>query len=233
LGCGRSKVVQFRQGGRQADEIEADAPEPDFGRSGRSRRQPFALEAGEHEAINRAARPRGRADEGRRRSSWGLEGPVFLIRGALGDPLAQRRDLSRREALVRLRRRHSFLRIIRLDALHDLAFVRLSGNDRRVALAITNRARTLVEPQSRFTFRGILPVALETVFREDGPDVAIELELGGRARRDQRRRNNPAPCTANVTPNPVRRRDRASDKTRCFERGPHAHFSPENDRTAR
>ena len=109
------------------------------------------------------------------RSFGSDEGPVRGVIRPFPDPAFQPLLLLGGQPPVRLRRRHQFSgssELIRETSSlargvfrHDRA-----GFDRRVAD---------VEPQLGLTFVRVLPVAVEAVFREDRPNVAIEVE-GGR-----------------------------------------------------
>ena len=109
------------------------------------------------------------------RSLGSDESPVRGVIRPFPDPTLQPLLLLGRKPPVRLRRRHQFPGIRRVDPRDEFAGARVLRNDRTGL----DRRVANVEPQLGLTLVRVLPMAIEAVFREDGPDVAVELE-GGR-----------------------------------------------------
>ena len=109
-------------------------------------------------------------------------GPVLRIIRAFADPALQRFLLRRRKAAVRLRRRHEVVAIVSIDSRDELTRVRVSRNK---SLQFQRHVPN-VQPQVGLAFVRVLPVAVEAVFRENRPDVAIEVHRRGMHRRGNR-----------------------------------------------
>ena len=97
-------------------------------------------------------------------------GPVSLVLGALFDPLGEKILLLLAELLAREERRHHAGLIAGVDALSQLAGVRISRLDR----ATLQRHFSPVQPQIGLPGVAVGPVALKTVFRQDRADIAVE-----------------------------------------------------------
>lgn len=100
-----------------------------------------------------------------------------LILRALGDPAAHQRDLLRRDVPIRFRRRHHVVAVVGLEAGDHLALIRLAGDDRRVPTEVARRFLRLIEAQFGLAVLRVLAVAVKAGLREDGADVAVELDL--------------------------------------------------------
>ena len=105
-----------------------------------------------------------------------LERPVAGPGRPLFDPLADQLDLSLRELLARLGRRHAPLRIGFRDAQKGFALVRLTGGE-------GGGAFLGVQAQLGLALLLVGPVTLEASVGEDGPDVAGEIDAVRRPRR--------------------------------------------------
>ena len=136
----------LRGRGRQAGQVEGGATEPG-GRLGLGRGLEFlGLEFREHEAIEGLPRPGGVGDFRRGGFLGRDEGPVLLVRSALGDPAADEFDLGRRHLAIGLGRRHLLVGVMRQQPLQDLALLRLAGDDRGDAFVGLDRLIADVEP---------------------------------------------------------------------------------------
>ena len=131
------------------------------------------LEFGQDEAVDVAAGPAPRARSRRIEFPDRLEGPVPRPDHALGDPPAQ--CLDRRRVELVLSHRHPHRRIRSADAAKELARVRISRNDRRLATFRRRQRRVTVgelqasgcEPRS---------VTAEAVLGQNRPDVPSEVD---------------------------------------------------------
>ena len=85
------------------------------------RRQVFALEPREDEAVDRAAWPSAVTDAGHRRARGRDVGPVRLILGSLGDPVVQLFFFVSAELLAGVRRRHQVVLVVSCDAGEQFA----------------------------------------------------------------------------------------------------------------
>ena len=162
---------------RDADEVGREAADEgrpvSFGGGGHAR----PLDSGKNENIDRVADPaavvhRRRLGAGRR-----LEGPVLAVLGPGSDPLGEKLLLLGRELPIRRRRGHDDVVVRGMDPLEDgtragIARDDRPGGERRVAV---------IEPQIGLPLVAILPMAVEAVFREDRPDVTVEVDrsIGG------------------------------------------------------
>ena len=78
---------------------------------------------------------------------------------------------------MRIGWRHHFRFIVGRDAAPEFALLRMAGNDRRDVVMFDEGRFGSVEPQFGLPGFFVEAVALEAVFGEDRPDVAIEIEL--------------------------------------------------------
>ena len=102
---------------------------------------------------------------------------MLLVLRPFLDPAAQDVDLSCGDLLVRLRRRHEFVFIMREDALEHAAGLGLAGFDRKGSFDGGEGTFGRVEPEIALAFFRVEAVAGEAVVAEDGADVAIEVHL--------------------------------------------------------
>ena len=173
--CGRRLVGDegrhFLRRGRQAGEVKSD-PADERGRIGFGLQLEAAFgETGAHERVDVLLLHHAAFVLERN------EGPVRFVFRALADPLLENRDLRRGEiAQLGLGGRHVVV-VGGENALDHLAGIGLAGDDGFLA----DGALAFIKAQLGFTLLGIRPVTEETLVREDGPDVAIELELAGGA----------------------------------------------------
>src|SRR6266567_4743728 len=106
---------------------------------------------------------------------------MVLVFRSLGDPAPQQFFLRGRESLMRLGRWHEIVRILREDALDQLALAWFAGDDGLFG----DRLFAHVQAEFALALVGVRPVTIEAVFGKNRPDVAIiaELRLGsGRSR---------------------------------------------------
>ncbi len=109
-----------------------------------------------------------------------------LVFRAFGDPTFQHLFLVGRQGFVRLRRRHHLVRIRRVDALDQFAFVWLAGNDG----FLFHRDLAHVQPELGLALVLVRAVAGKAVVGQDRPDVVVEAQpplirvgrLGGHCR---------------------------------------------------
>ena len=104
----------------------------------------------------------------------------FPLRSA-GDPGLERFDFlsGERMLLTMLRGRHLLVGVDAAHAHDHLAGIRLAGNQGAVA-ALELLHRRLARDQRKTALRLVQAVALQTVLREDGSNVAVEIRRGGR-----------------------------------------------------
>ena len=200
----RHERIDHLRGGRQARQVERD-PTREGARAGiGGRLEALGFERGEHEPIDRVARPRGVVDDRRNARLDRLPGPV---RGFAGgqvearrgggrrwparsrgprhadlDPSSEDGDLVLRQP--RLRRHLDGFAIV--DRLHQKAFAGLARHGRRSGLATGKNPLARVEPQSGFRFFG--PMTGVTTLNEDRADLGLkELQRSrvGRFRRSR------------------------------------------------
>ena len=178
VGIGRRIVDErgdFLGRRQQPGEVERNAADQRRAIGLRRVRDPFALQPREDELVDRIVRPRALLHRRRRRGLQRLKRPVPLVLRALRDPLAKGRDLLRGQRRpLALRRRHLLLRIVRQDAHHQLALVRVARHDRADAVVIRHRLLAQIEPPLAVAMLLIRPVAEETGVRKDRPDVLVE-----------------------------------------------------------
>src|SRR3569832_368831 len=93
------------------------------------------------------------------------------------DPAAQRFFLSRRERLLRTRRRHHEVFVTRLDACDQFAGLRLFRDDGDLArFGLHDRGFALIQSQLRLPSRLVLTMTTPTVVRQNRPHVASEVD---------------------------------------------------------
>ncbi len=161
---------------RETGEIEAHAAGELIARGLRGKCEAFFGEARLHEGVDRLLRARRRCGPGGL-----LEGPVFTPRRAGLDPAAQGFDLLCAQLrLVRFRRRHQLLGIVRDDAGDQVAGFRFAGDDGDDPLVFLGRAFVGIQAKARFSVLFVGTVATETIVRENGQHLAAEARrLGG------------------------------------------------------
>ena len=96
-----------------------------------------------------------------------------LVFGALGDPALKQFLLLRSEMSARIRRGHLVVGIGREDASDQLGIIRLA----RLDGFLFQRDFAHVQAELGFAIVFVRAVAEEAVVRENGPDIAIELEF--------------------------------------------------------
>jgi hypothetical protein len=168
--------VDLGQCRRQSGERQGNAANQCFPVGFGRHRQPFAPQPIGDEGVNRIDDAEGLAVDGwQLRFHRRLERPMSFVRRTLFDPAADQRFLLGRQRLVRLRGRHDLAGIVRHHAAHQLARIRLSRHDRR--LATVGRFQGFVphiQPQSGFA--SPRPVTLETRVGHDRPNVPVEAD---------------------------------------------------------
>ena len=170
-GVGHERIDLLRRG-RDPDEIGVESSQERRPVSlGRGRDTSF-LEFREHEPIDVVAWPGGVPHGGRGGPSRGHVGPVRLIDRPCANPVVERRLLLLRQPPVGVRWRHQHIGVGRMDPLQQRTRARLAGHDR----SGLNGSAAVVEPKAGLPLRGVLAVAVEAVFREDRPDVAVEVD---------------------------------------------------------
>ena len=133
------------------------------------------VEGGEDEAVDGIAGPCGVADGWEGRADGRDEGPVWFVGGTGGDPVAEEGALGVGERAVGVGRRHDFVRVRGDEAFDEFAFVGVAGDEG----VFGEGGVADVEAEVGFAFIGVLAVAVEAVFAEDGADVAVEGDLCG------------------------------------------------------
>jgi len=116
-----------------------------------------------------------------------LPGPVFVVGGALLDPLREQSGVLFGEVLLGVSRRHALLAVGGGDAVVDFTFVEVTGDDGGAAEDLGVGAFGGVEAEIGLTGLFVGTVALETVVREDRHDIPAEINRG--FRRDKRTGN--------------------------------------------
>ena len=189
LGRGHQAVDQFLVGIGRCVLFER----VDFLRFGRKAGQIKIQAAGQRAAIGRshgfeAQRTQACAHQGidRFRSGWdlgfnrGQVSPVPLILRALGDPTPDQFLLRGGEGLVRLRRRHLFIRIGAEQPAHDFAILGFAGDQRHFAgFGLLDGRIAQVQTQTALDLLRVGPMAGKAIVRQDGPDIAVEIDLRG------------------------------------------------------
>ena len=180
---GDERIDLFRRR-RQTDEIERqsanESPPIGLGRRGAT---PSFSRAGEEEAVDRVLDPSLVLDLRRLGPGRGDERPVLLVLRPLLDPLLDDSELLRGDGLVRLGRRHLLARLVPDHAEIEIALHRPARHEDADPLAaIAVDVGIVVEPEVPLAMRLVGSVAQEAVVRQDGANVAIELDRGGRQR---------------------------------------------------
>ena len=102
---------------------------------------------------------------------------MFLILGALGDPLLEDVFLLLRELTRRVRRWHDLVRIARYDASPQEALVGLIWNDSRSGFPLGGCEFEKIQTQIRLAVIGVLTVTAQAGSRKNRPNVAVERHL--------------------------------------------------------
>ena len=169
---------------RQTDQVETEATQQSalvrFGR----RREAFFFERVQNKSVDGIPHPRPVLCLRQRGSNRFDVSPVRLVFRAFGNPTLEQFFLVRRQRFVRLRRRHRVIGVGCVKAFDEFALVWFAGNDR----VFLERRFTHIQAQLPFALVFVRPVAGETVFGKDRPDVAIVARFrcgSGRFRRSQ------------------------------------------------
>ena len=121
--------VDFGEGGREACEVEGEAADEGgfigFGGGGEA----FGFELGEDELVDRVSGPGGKLDDGEGGAFGGLEGPMGLVGGTLGDPIFEELFLGVGEGFIGLGRGHEERFFGGEDTGDEGAGFRLVGDD--------------------------------------------------------------------------------------------------------
>ncbi len=167
---------------RQAGEIEGDASREGvavgLGRGGEARR----IEAGEDELVDGAGYPARIRDLGRVRTDGTLEGPVGREAGARVDPLPQRIDLLRGQALTR--RRHRIP--IGLDPCDQAARGAVAGNQAGIPAVLPRGPLAGIQPEIRHPGVVVRSVTRQAPL-QDRSNVSVEVGCRGQDCRCQQR----------------------------------------------
>ena len=97
-----------------------------------------------------------------------------LVLGAALNPINEQLLLSVGEFLLRHRRRHLLVGIVREDSPDHFAGVGVAGHDR----FLVDGRFALIEPQLGLARGTIGPMAREAVLEQNGADVAVVLDRG-------------------------------------------------------
>ena len=161
--------------GRQASDVEAEAAGERSLIRFRGGSKPHRFQLSEHECINRVLHPRGILHRGKLRTLCREERPVRLILGPFGNPAAKRFLLGGSQFLLRFRRRHPLVGIVRVNPRNQRTFFWLAGDDGRHL----HGHLAAVEPQVPFAGGAVGSVASKAILRQDGADVPVVFELVG------------------------------------------------------
>ena len=101
-----------------------------------------------------------------------------LVFRAFGNPAPQSVFFRRGQRLFRLRWRYEIIGIGGVDAMDQLALLRLSRCHGLFTVMIRDGTIALIQPQIGLAALFIEAVAAKALVREDGPDIAIELNPG-------------------------------------------------------
>ena len=192
VGAGRFVVQKrgdFLRRRRQAGEVERHAAEQRALVRLLIGLQSLLLQLREDERVNRVS------DFGFRISDFRNDRPLRLVerpmpfpRRTRQNPFPQRLDLLGLQRLVRIRGRHLVIEVRGGDAQPEFALREFARHHGRLVLRrLLEKSFLGVEAQTGLAMIRIRPVAGEAVVREDGPHVAIELNLVRRARGQRRR----------------------------------------------
>ena len=169
-------------GRRQSREVKRPPPDQFTPTDPGGLGEPTRLTGAREEAVDVGA---GRSVRGgNRRAADRGERPVPLVRSAGFDPAAQRVDLGRRQAGALGGRRHAQIWIGGEDATHQLTLVWPTGEH-----GLRLGPLVGIQPEVSLARPGVGAVALQAVFGEDWPDIAVEVNL---ARVAERSRGNDA-----------------------------------------
>ena len=164
---------QFRVGG-QAGEVEAEASGQGRFVGAGSGRHVFSGEAILDEGIDGVLGV-GRGHGG----ANGCDvGPVFLVFGALGYPLAKGLFLLQGEFVCATRWGHDLILVLVEDTIDHFAFVGIVGDDRAYTVVVSDGVFSDIEAHTRFSGIFIETVAVEAILRKDGSNVTVEFDFG-------------------------------------------------------
>ena len=109
---------------------------------------------------------------------------------ALFDPCLDFELLGLGQTRMRVRRRHDLVLILAGNAPPDVAILRIARLDPKQSVSLGIRGLGNVEPQLSLARLFVETMAGETVFRQDGPDVAIVIQSvrspqGAQVKREQ------------------------------------------------
>ena len=175
LGVGEV-LVDLAQFGRQPREGEGNAADERFPVGLGARCETLGLHRGEKEAVDRLIGPVGSGGRGELGLTDRFERPVLLVLRALFNPEAERFFLVCGQLFVGVRGRHHLGGVGRDDARPDLALRERAGGDGRTAVEGAGGVLGSIEAEVGLAGLGVKPVTGETGLREDGPDIAIELD---------------------------------------------------------
>ena len=100
---------------------------------------------------------------------------MFLIAGALFDPLTEGDFFGSRKSFVGLRRRHLLVFVIRSDPAPKFTFLQVSGLDgHRATLRFASGALWGIESKFGLSSLGVESVTGEAFIRKDGADIAVK-----------------------------------------------------------
>ena len=184
LVCLRPIVRQIRvhllRSGRQPRQIQRRPPnQRRLVRLGR-RLQPLLLQPRSHKCVDRVPRPLGILNLRKRRTLRRLIGPVLLPFRPRTDPLPNRLDLFRGQALARLGRRHEILRFRRNHPLIHQTLLRRTRLDRMLVIPVGLECiRLQIQTQSGFSLLLVRPMTGKTIVRENRQDIPAEANRCG------------------------------------------------------
>ena len=170
------KGIELRHGGRQACEIVSHATQQGgFAGLGRVL-QAFAFQAGQHEVVDRVTHPAGFLYGGCGWRNRRDKRPVSLPFCALINPLFQGVDLWGREGAARIGRGHALV-AGGGHAGEQMALCRLAGHD---DTAREGTAVGCIKAQIRHALRAVRTMTRKAVVRENGANIAVEINGGPR-----------------------------------------------------
>ena len=163
--------------GRQAGEIERQTTSQCAAVSFRGGGQAVGFQLQQHKSVDRAARPIGPFYR-RFLGSFGRDkSPMLLPFRPLLNPEFHQLFLLCRQLLLGLFRRHQVVFILRNHARVHLAVHRLAGDDRDPVLGFTENPGFAIQPQVGLAAGRVGTMTLKTIFREDWPNIAVELYI--------------------------------------------------------